>query len=77
MSVREENNPARETDTPVVSPGNYSPVTVDLNGNGLGAIFLGILAVLLLIGWMRTEARYHALITQLISLDHRRLTNSG
>jgi len=49
--------------TPSVSPGNYSPVTVYLTDT-LGAIFLGVLTVILLIGWIRSEARYHAFLSQ-------------
>jgi hypothetical protein len=49
--------------TPSVSPGNYSPVTVDMI-DSLGAIFLGILCVILLIGWIRSEARQRAFLSQ-------------
>ena len=47
--------------TPAVCPGNYSPVTVTMK-DSLGAIFLGILSVILLIGWRRAEGRYRRLI---------------
>jgi len=50
--------------TPLVSPGNYSPVTVYMEDT-LGAIFLGILAVILLIGWRRAESRNRRLMDQL------------
>jgi hypothetical protein len=53
-----------ENKTPVVNPGNYSSVTVDMKDT-LGAIFLGILAFSLLIGWMRAEMRNRVLIKQL------------
>ena len=49
--------------TPPVSPGNYGPVTVDMKDT-LGAIFLGLLSCILLIGWMQSEARNRALIRQ-------------
>lgn len=52
-----------EENTPIVSPGNYSPVSVYME-DSLGAIFLGALAGVLLIGWMQAEARYRELITQ-------------
>jgi hypothetical protein len=52
-----------EPATPSVSPGNYSPVTVYME-DSLGAIFLGILAVILLVGWRRAEMRYRALAKQ-------------
>jgi hypothetical protein len=50
-----------EGQTPTVSPGNYSPVTINVK-DSVGAVLLGILSVLLLIGWMRSEARYRNLI---------------
>lgn len=56
-----ENDSIVEEKTPLVSPGNYSPVTVT---DTVGSVFLGILSVLLLVGWMRAEARYRAVITQ-------------
>ncbi|HET9907760.1 MAG TPA: hypothetical protein VFQ23_14005 [Anaerolineales bacterium] len=56
--------PALNDQTSMVSPGNYSSVTVDMQ-DILGAIFLGILSCILLIGWMRAEARIHALNKQL------------
>ena len=43
--------------------GSNSSVTVDMEDT-VGAVFLGILSVVLLIGWMRAEARVRALITQ-------------
>jgi hypothetical protein len=49
--------------TPPVRPGNYSPVTVDMT-DSLGAIFLGVLCVILLIGWMRSEARNRAFLSK-------------
>jgi hypothetical protein len=52
-----------EEQTPSVSPGNYSPVTVYLTDT-LGAVFLGVLTVILLIGWMRSEARHRAFLPQ-------------
>ena len=62
MSTNEYN--LLEDQTPTVSPGNYSPVTVTVNDT-MGALFLGILSVILLIGWIRTETRNRELITQL------------
>ncbi|MEO8355423.1 MAG: hypothetical protein ABI621_05895 [Chloroflexota bacterium] len=50
--------------TPSVSPGNYSPVTVTMEDT-VGATFLGILAVILLIGWRRAESRNRRLVKQL------------
>ena len=54
-------------ETPQVSPGTYSPVTVT-NKDTLGVIFLGILACLLLMGWRRAEARNRKLIAQWMSV---------
>ena len=74
MSVNEEHSRSRETETPAISPGNYSPVTVYVSGNTLIAIFLGILTGILLIGWIRTEARYHALLAQLVFVEKGKFT---
>lgn len=72
--LTEDNIPPVEEKTPAVSPGNFSPVIVDMNGNSLGAILLGILSIGLLIGWMRSETRNHRLITQLEAIyGNRRL----
>ena len=68
MLKDENQNSTLEDKTPSVSPGNYSPVTVYMR-DSLGAIFLGALAGILLIGWMRSEARYRGLITQLEITD--------
>ena len=75
MSLDEE--PVRATDekTPQVSPGNYSPVTVYME-DALGTIFLGVLAGLLLIGWIRSEARYRKLITRLEVTDGSRSSST-
>ena len=55
--------PIPEDRTPSVSPGNYSPVTVTVNDT-VGGVFLGILALILLVGWISSEARYRKLLTQ-------------
>lgn len=52
-----------EEQTPAVSPGNYSPVTV-YNKDTVGAVFLGILALIFMVAWMRSEAHYRQLITK-------------
>jgi len=49
-------------------PGNYQPVHFE---DTAGAILLGIFAILSLIGWMRSEARYRKLIT------HKENTNGS
>ena len=55
-------------------PGNYQPVHLE---DTFGAIFLGIFAVISLISWIRAEARYRALITQLEVNHGNRSLNAG
>ena len=57
-----ENIVSTENQTPLVSPGNYSPVTV-YTKDTVGAVFLGIFAGIFLIGWLCAEARYRKLLT--------------
>jgi len=61
--------PNLEAKTLVVSPGAYNPLPTQWQSltlkDTLGATFLGILTVILLIGWMYAEARYRALMTRL------------
>jgi hypothetical protein len=54
--------------TPTVCPGNYSPVTITVR-DSVGAVFLGILTLILLIGWRRAETRYRKLLEQKGTLD--------
>ncbi len=58
---RSEEHPTIGENAVLVIPGNYQPVHLQ---DTFGAIFLGIFAVIFLIGWMRSEARNRALITQ-------------
>lgn len=74
MLKNEDQISTLEDKTPLVSPGNYSPVTVHMQ-DSVGAIFLGILAGISLIGWMRAEARYRALISGLEISDEKHLPN--
>ena len=74
MSTNEEHIQTPQDKTPLVSPGNYSPVTVNME-DSIGAVFLGILAVILLIGWRRAESRNRRLIKQLRSTDANRSLN--
>ena len=62
MSTNAENVPTSEDKTPSVSPGNYSPVTVYME-DSIGAIFLGILAVIFLVSWRRAESRNRRLMS--------------
>jgi hypothetical protein len=48
-------------------PGNYQPVHLE---DTFGAIFLGVFAIITLIGWMRSEARYRKFVT------HQEITDS-
>ena len=54
---------AGEISTPEVRPVSYSPVDWKMQDT-VGALFLGILAVVFMIAWMRSEARYRRLVTQ-------------
>jgi hypothetical protein len=60
MSTSEE-HPTLGARAVLVVPGNYQPIHLE---DTAGAIFLGIFAVISLIGWMRSEARNRALLTQ-------------
>ena len=68
MTTKEEQTISMDRNTPAVSPGNYSPVTVTVS-DSIGAIVLGTLSIILLIGWTRSEARYRALIMQKEIID--------
>ena len=46
---------------PIDISGNYQPIHLE---DTVGAIFLGILSLILLIGWRRAETRYRKLLTQ-------------
>ncbi len=63
MSTNDESLALVDKQTPLVSPGNYSPVTV-YNKDLMGVLFLGLLDLILLIGWMRSEARCRALMSK-------------
>jgi len=56
METNTGHNMSTDRQTPQVSPGTYSPVTVQ-NYDSLGALFLGIFALIMLVGWMRAEER--------------------
>ena len=62
-----ENMTSQEA-TPQVSPGNYSTVTVDMKDT-MGSFFLGVITAILLLGWMRAEARCRALLEQRLSVE--------
>ena len=53
-----------EEETPDKYTNGHNSVDVNLKDT-VGAVFLGILSLILLIGWVRAEARYRTLITKL------------
>lgn len=68
MSTNEDHTSVDNDKTPSVSPGNYSPSwqyqTLHLEDT-IGAVFLGIFAVIFLVGWRRAESRNRQLMDQL------------
>ena len=52
-----------EAQTPLLKPGTYSLVTAHMQDT-MGAIFWGTLFAILLIGWVRAEARNRLVIAQ-------------
>lgn len=62
METNDDQNLTQQNSTPFVSLGNYSPVTVFMQDT-TGALFMGIFALLFMLGWIRSEARCHTLIT--------------
>ena len=63
MTSNTGQNLIQENQTPEVKPGTYSPVTVN-SQDTWGTLFLGILSIILLIGWIRAEERYRREINQ-------------
>ena len=59
MSTNEEAISPLEGKVPVDLSGNYQPIHME---DTVGVIFLGILSILLLIGWRRSETRYRKLL---------------
>ena len=76
MPTNEDLISVQNEKTPAVSPGNYSPVTVYMKDT-LGVIFLGILTVILLVGWRRTEKKYRALLVQRESMNGNHTPDAG
>lgn len=60
QQVMEQNEP---NSTPTVKPGSYSPVNVTVN-DSWGAVMLGILSIILLIGWVRAEHQLKVLLAK-------------
>jgi len=50
-------------------PGNYQPVHLE---DTFGASFLGIFAIISIIGWMRSDARYRKFVTRQEIADSQR-----
>jgi hypothetical protein len=61
MSTNEDFIAPMEGKTPIDISGNYQPIHLE---DTVGVIFLGILSILLLIGWRRSETRYRKLMEQ-------------
>ncbi len=61
MSTTEDQNHDLEDKTPAAKPGVYSPVSVQ-TGEAVGVVFLGLIALLLLIALLKAEARYRVLL---------------
>ena len=62
MSTRDEQIPGIEERAPATDvSGNYQPIHLE---DTVGAILLGIVAVIALIGWVRAEARWRASLSQ-------------
>jgi len=61
MSINEEQISPLQGRVPVDISGNYQPIHLE---DTLGVIFLGLLSILLLIGWRRAETRYRKLMEQ-------------
>lgn len=59
--MSEERTNITEQSTPTVKPGHYNPVVVHFQ-EAWGAFFLGLMSVVLLIGWVRAERRYRSLL---------------
>jgi hypothetical protein len=57
----DEGHPVMGDKAVLVVPGNYQPVHLE---DTVGAILLGIFAVISFIGWMNAEARYRASINR-------------
>jgi hypothetical protein len=57
METKQNNHPDEEIITPKVSRGIYNPVTVELHDT-VGAIVLGLISIILLIGWIASEMRH-------------------
>jgi hypothetical protein len=72
-----ENDSILEEKTPFVSPGSYSWQFQTLHmEDTVGAIFLGVLSMVLLIGWRRTESKYRALLAKQESTNGEHSLNS-
>lgn len=56
--IKEKTAPASG---PEVLRGHFNPVNIKID-NALGTLLLGILAIILLIGWMKAEARNRQIV---------------
>ena len=56
-------NQTSENQTPQVKPGIYNPVDVRVQ-DSLGILILGIISIILLIGWVKAEQRTRQLLSR-------------
>lgn len=56
-------NQISEKQTPQVKPGVYSPVVVNVQ-DSVGTLILGIISIILLIGWVKVENRNRQLLSR-------------
>lgn len=64
MTATENQELQSEDQSPLAATGPYNPVTVTMQDTW-GAIFLGMLSVVLLIGWLLSEKRNRKLVNQI------------
>jgi|GEM_PF-6740822 len=58
-----DTNQTSGQNTPQVKPGIYNPVNVHVQ-DILGTLVLGIISIILLIGWMKAEERNRRLLSR-------------
>lgn len=58
-----DTNQVSERQSPPESPGIYNPVDIHVQ-DSLGALILGILSIVLLVGWIKSEERNRQLLSR-------------
>ena len=56
-------NQISEEQMPDIKPGIYNPVAVNVQ-DSIGMLVLGIISIMLLIGWVKTEQRNRQLLSR-------------